>query len=50
MTEQVTIPVVLRPDVTATVNVPRDLSKAEAERISLVVLASAVTGDAGKQN
>jgi hypothetical protein len=50
MAEQVTIPVVLRSDVTAHINVPRDLSKAEAERIALVVLASAVPDDAGKQS
>lgn len=50
MVDLITIPVVLRQEVTAHVVVPRDLTKAEAERIALVVLASARPDDAGQQS
>lgn len=42
MAEQFTVPVPLRPDVTAELRLPHDLTTAEASRIGLVLLALAV--------
>lgn len=42
MADQFTVPVPLRPDVIAQLQLPHDLTTAEASRIGLVVLALAV--------
>ena len=43
--ELVVFPIAIREDVVAQVKVPRDLTKAEAEKIARVVMALAVPSD-----